>query len=179
MKIAVIGSHGTGKTTICRGLAKKFRLNYIPDIVAEAFRLKFPINESTPPETQLWILSKQLELERNTPEHWIMEKSLWDNIIYGEFSIKDTSVTKVIKEIVEKNASYDLVFYCPIEFPIPDDGLRSLNKNFQEAIDSSFRQYLNRHKIQFIELHGDEQTRLNYASSLIDKIIKKKHSISR
>lgn len=179
MKIAVIGSHGTGKTTICRGLAKKLRLNYIPDIVAEAFRLKFPINESTPPETQFWILSKQLELERNTPEHWIMEKSLWDNIIYGGFSIKKKSIMKVIKNIVEKNASYDLVFFCPIEFPIPDDGLRSLNKDFQRTIDRNFRKYLNRHKIQFIELHGDEQTRLDYASSLIDKIIKKKRSISR
>ncbi len=92
MKIAVVGSHGTGKTSLCKGLVEKFGFNYIPDIVPDAFKLKFAINESTPPESQFWILSKQIELERNTPQPWVMEKSLWDNIVYGSFSIKDPEI---------------------------------------------------------------------------------------
>lgn len=89
MKIAVVGAHGTGKSTVTKGISESLGFNVIPDIVPEAHRLKFPINENTPPETQFWILSKMLELERNTPEDWVMEKSLWDNIVYGSFSIKD------------------------------------------------------------------------------------------
>lgn len=169
MKIAVIGAHGTGKSTLCKSLVDSLGFHFIPDVVTDAFRLHFPINENTPPETQFWILSKQLELERNTPESWVMEKSLWDNIIYGEFAIKDQAVLQVIKTIVEKNAQYDLVFYCPIEFAIADDGIRSLDQSFQKAIDSNFRKYLHKHHILFYELSGDESTRLKQAQAIIAK----------
>jgi len=169
MKIAVIGAHGTGKTTLSKGIADLFKFNHIPDVVADAFKLNFPINEDTPPETQFWIISKQIELERNTLSSWVMEKSLWDNIIYGEFSIKDKSVLKILRNIAEKNAKYDIVFYCPIEFPIPDDGLRSLNVEFQKTIDKEFRKYLKKQGIVFHELKGNEQQRLKEAQSLIKK----------
>ncbi len=169
MRIAVLGAHGTGKTTVCKGIVDLFNFNYIPDVVADAYRLNFTINEETPPETQFWILSKQLELERNTPTPWIMEKSLWDNIIYGGFSIKDKVVLKVIEDIVKNNAKYDLVFYCPIEFPIPNDGIRSLNKTFQKAIDRELRKYLKINKIKFHELRGNQRQRLKQAELLIRK----------
>lgn len=169
MKIAVVGAHGTGKTTICREVAQRLYYNYIPDIVAEAFRLKFTINEETPPESQFWILSKQLELERNTPESWIMEKSLWDNVIYGSFSIKDKEVLSVIQKIVDANAKYDLVFYLPIEFPIPDDGLRSLNVDFQQFVDKQLVDYLEKHKIKYHTLTGDVSARVKRAVEIIKK----------
>lgn len=163
----MMGAHGTGKTTICRGIAQELGWNFIPDIVADAFRLKFTINEDTPPESQFWILSKQLELERNTPSPWIMEKSLWDNIVYGSFSIKDKEVLSVIQKIVDVNAKYDLVFYLPIEFPIPDDGLRSLNTDFQRFVDKQLRVYLSKHKIKYHELTGDIASRIDQAIQII------------
>lgn len=68
MRIAIVGSHGVGKTTLAKKLAKKLKFKYLPDIVVKAAKLGFIINEATPPETQFWLLSKQLELERNIPE---------------------------------------------------------------------------------------------------------------
>lgn len=168
MRIAVVGAHGTGKTTVCREIAQILKYNYIPDIVAEAFRLKFTINEETPPESQFWILSKQLELERNTPESWVMEKSLWDNVIYGSFSIKDKEVLSVIQKIVDANAKYDFVFYLPIEFPISDDGLRSLNVDFQRFVDQQLLEYLSKHKIKYHKLTGDIDNRVNQAIEIIN-----------
>jgi len=170
MKIAVVGAHGTGKTTVCREIAQKLKYNYIPDVVAEAFRLNFTINEETPPESQFWILSKQIELERNTPAPWIMEKSLWDNVIYGSFSIKDKEVLSVIEKIVEANAKYDIVFYLPIEFPIPDDGLRSLNVEFQKFVDGKMLEYLKSHGIKYHTLTGDNDKRVNSAVKIIRKL---------
>lgn len=169
MKISVIGSHGTGKSTICKELSTMFNLNIIPDVVPEAFRKGFTINENTPPETQLWILTKQLELERNTPEDWIMEKSLWDNIIYGSLSIKDKKVLMVMEEIVNKNAKYDIVFYLPIEFGIEDDGLRSLDSNFQSEIDVRFKKYLANSGIKFIKLSGSIKERVRKAATEVKK----------
>jgi nicotinamide riboside kinase len=170
MRIAVVGTHGTGKTTLCRAIANKLHINFIPDIVPDAFRLNFPINENTPPETQFWILSKQLELERNTPESWIVEKSLWDNIFYGSFSIKDKEVISVIKKIVNSNAKYDIVFYLPIEFPIADDGLRSLNVKFQKAIDKKLVKYLDGHHINYQTLSGSVKVRVKKALDSISKM---------
>ncbi len=173
MKIAVMGSHGTGKSTLCKGLAKHFKLNLIPDVIPEAHRLRFPINEKTLPETQLWILSKQLELERNTPSPWIMEKSLWDNIVYGSYSIKLPKIISIIRNIVKKNARYNLVLYCPIEFPITYDGLRSLNVDFQKTIDIKLRKLLEEEEINFTEINGNKKTRLQQAVGLINKFLKK------
>lgn len=168
MKVAVIGSHGTGKTTLCKDIAKALKdFTFIPDVVPDAFKLGFTINEKCPPETQFWILSKQLELERNTPGHWVMEKSLWDNIVYGNFSIKSKKVLEVIRQIVNKNINYDLLFYLPIEFPIPDDGLRSLNVDYQKAIDRGLKRILSRQKTRVITLAGDRQKRLDKALSVI------------
>lgn len=173
MRICVIGAHGTGKSTIAKAISEYYNCAYIPDVCSDAFHKKFTINENTPPETQFWILSKQIELERNTPEPWIMEKSLWDNIIYGVFSIKDKKVIEVITDIVKANAKYDLVFYCPIEFPIPDDGIRSLNVDFQKAIDSSFLTFLKENKVKIHVLTGDVSSRLQQALEIIGGKIKK------
>ncbi len=173
MRIAVIGSHGTGKTTLCDGLLKAFNFNFIPDVVPKAHELKFLINEKTPPETSFWVLSKQLELERNTSETWVMEKSLFDNLIYGQFSIKDNNILNVMKKIILKNAHYDLMFYCPIEFSLADDGLRSLNKNFQKKIDINFRSFLAMFNLGYIELRGNKEARLNKAINEIHKFKKK------
>jgi len=171
MKIAVIGSHGTGKTTICKQLSKLFKLNYIPDVVPDAYKLNFTINENTPPESQFWILTKQIELERNTPTPWIMEKSLWDNYIYASFSINDKHALKVIQKIIDANANYDLVFYCPIEFPLVDDSLRSLDKKFQKNIDKKFRKFLKTKKIKYHQLTGDKSQRLNQAKKILKKYL--------
>lgn len=167
MKIAVIGAHGTGKSTLSKGIAKSLGYNIIPDVVPDAFKLKFPINEDTPPETQFWILTKMLELERNTVEPWVMEKSLWDNIVYGNFSIKDKNIVSVIRNIVTNNTKYDLVFYCPIEFPIQDDGLRSLNVDFQKTVDKDLRKLMKELGIEFHEVSGDEKERINKALKII------------
>jgi cytidylate kinase len=53
MKIAIAGSHGVGKTTFAKALAKKLNFSYIHDIVREeAIPKGFVINENTPAEVQ-------------------------------------------------------------------------------------------------------------------------------
>ena len=114
MKICITGSHGVGKTTLAKALAKKLKFNLVPDVVrmkGGAFDLGFPVDEATLPETQFWILSKQLELERNTRRPWISDKSLYDNIVYGQATFKDKRVIELLSEIVFRNAKYDLIIY--------------------------------------------------------------------
>lgn len=167
MRIAIIGSHGTGKTTLSKLICEGLNFNFIPDVARQAYEKKFPINENTPPETQFWILSKQLELERNTEVPWVSEKSLFDNLIYGGLSIKDDEVLSVLEKIVFANVNYDLIFYLPIEFALEDDGLRSLDPEFQKKVDREFRWLLKKKKIKFVEVKGSVKERVRKALSHI------------
>lgn len=165
-----MGSHGTGKTTLAKALAQKLHFNYIPDIVREeAVKKGFTINENTPPEVQLWLVARQWELETITPESWIADKSLFDYVVYGDLVLKDEDVKKVIRRIVQRNARYDFVFYLPIEFPMEEDGTRSVAPEFRREIDRRFRKCLAEFNIKYIVLSGSIEERIKQA---LDHIIK-------
>jgi len=170
MRIAIIGSHGVGKTTLSVKLSNHFGFARIPDIVREAHEKKFVINEETPPESQFWILSKMIELERNTPESWIADKTLFDNIIYGNVILKDQKVKDVISDIVIKEARYDAMLYLPIEFAIADDGLRSLNSEFQVQIDRSYIEFLNQNNFSYCTVRGSVEERFRQALAIIEPL---------
>ena len=62
MKIAFVGSHGVGKTTLCFDLAAQLkRRGFNADIVKEVARASpLPVNRKTSRESQLWILTTQV-----------------------------------------------------------------------------------------------------------------------
>ena len=62
MKIALIGTHGTGKTTIAHELVAKLKKQKInADFLGELARhCPFPINEGTTKKSQLWIILNQI-----------------------------------------------------------------------------------------------------------------------
>lgn len=164
MKIITAGSHGVGKTTIAKALASKLGFNYIHDIVREeALPKGFVINENTPPEVQLWLVCRQWELEKTTPESWIADKSLFDYLVYGEIVLKDEDIKKVIREMVKRNAHYDFVFYLPIEFAMEFDGARSENLEFQKEVDRRYRKALDNFGIKYISLSGSVEERVSQA----------------
>lgn len=162
MKIAVAASHGTGKSTFAKALAKKIGANYIYDVAREEAPKKgFGINEKTPPEVQLWMTIRQWELEKTTPQDWVADKCLLDYLIYGEIVLKDENVKEIIRWVVERNANYDLVFYIPIEFEMEEDGLRS--KELQSIVDVRYKEYLDKRGIKYITLFGSVEDRVEQA----------------
>ena len=66
-KIALIGSHGVGKTTLCLGLAARLKARDIAlDLVHEvARRCPLPINQETSVASESWILHTQIAEELN------------------------------------------------------------------------------------------------------------------
>ncbi len=64
-KIAFIGSHGVGKTTLCYGLAARLKARDVAvEVVHEvARRCPLPINEETSVAAQSWILHTQIAEE--------------------------------------------------------------------------------------------------------------------
>ena len=87
MKIAMIGSHGVGKTTLCFELAAALkRRNADVEMVREvARRCPLPINQETTVAAQEWILHTQIAWEidaAGNSEVVLCDRSVLDNYCY-------------------------------------------------------------------------------------------------
>jgi hypothetical protein len=138
LKLALIGTHGVGKTTlafeICSLLKKA---DYNVDLVTEvARRSPFPVNEGTTLEGQLWILHAQIaaELEASArAPHVICDRSVLDN--YAYLASKFGRQTQLEPWLSWWMDSYSLlVGVPPLADGIPPDGFRSENLEFQQRI---------------------------------------------
>ena len=166
MRIAVIGAHGVGKTTLSKLLSKNLNIPVINDVVVEAYKKGFVINEQTPMETQFWLFSRQLEEEKNTP-HFVADKCLMDYSVYADIIFDDERIKSLLREMTKNNISYDHIFYLPVEFAIEDDGVRSTNIEFQTAIDSRYRNLIDEWGIKYTVLTGSIENRLAAVLNLI------------
>src|SRR5512143_1504126 len=138
MKLAFIGTHGVGKTTLCYDLAsalKRQGLNI--DMVKEVARLSpLPINRKTSLEAQLWILTSQIAEEiRSSAHHEVVvcDRSVLDNYAYLTFAC---GRQKPIERFVDYwMKSYTLLFKVPISGTAAADGVRDTDEFFMRSID--------------------------------------------
>jgi nicotinamide riboside kinase len=146
MKIAFIGTHGIGKTTLTYELCTRLKkqdmdVGYIEEL---ARRCPFPINEGTSLEAQTWILTmtivKEIELSK-IYKHTICDRSVLDNYayLYNKFG-HIPALYDLAKYWIR---TYDLLVKVPInEQYLKADGVRSVNLSFQRVIDNRIDELL-------------------------------------
>jgi hypothetical protein len=144
----------------------------LPEAPFEATQRGFTMNEDTSLESELWIVAKQLELEKRSAP-WIADKCLIDILAYARYLFKEEpEMMSVIERVAEKNMNYDLVLYLPAdEFPLEDDGLRSMDVNFQKDIDKEIIKVMYDYNVKYRTLRGDKEKRFEKAKNLIRKTI--------
>lgn len=137
-KIAFVGSHGVGKTTLCYGLASRLKRRDVAlEIVHEvARRSPLPINEATTVPAQRWILLSQIAEELVAAARYpvvLTDRSVLDNYVYLLLAAgRDAQFESLVDGWL---ASYDLLVYVPVlETPSPD-GVRAADPGFQHAVD--------------------------------------------
>lgn len=171
MKIGITGLHGTGKTTLSQFIAgKRGGFKLLPEAPRQALQLGFPINENTPIETEFWIFAKQLEMELVAQDNYIADKCFIDLLAYAMYIFAEKAdFINILREIAKGAAKkYDLVIYLPTgEFPIEDDGVRSTDPKFQEAIDKLILKILNNFGVSYTKITGNKDERYNQAVELI------------
>jgi nicotinamide riboside kinase len=137
-KIAFIGSHGVGKTTLCYGLAARLKTRDVAvEVVHEvARRCPLPINEETSVAAQSWILHSQIAEELVAQSRYpavICDRSVLDNYVYLLLSAGRQEALEPL--VLSWTLGYDLLVHVPvIEQPSPD-GIRSANPGFQLAVE--------------------------------------------
>jgi nicotinamide riboside kinase len=138
MKIAFIGTHGVGKTTLCHDLVATVRRRGVnADMVREVARLSpLPINRQTSLDAQTWILVTQVAEEiRSASQHELVicDRSALDNYAY---LARACGRQPAIEAFVDHwMSSYDLLFKVPVTgFALPD-GVRDVDETFVREID--------------------------------------------
>jgi nicotinamide riboside kinase len=138
LKIAFIGTHGVGKTTLCYGLAARLKArDVVLDIVHEvARRCPLPINERTSLAAQSWILHTQISDELIAAARHpvvICDRSVLDNYVYLLLAGGRTPAIDVLIEWWL--STYSRLIYVPIVTAPLADGMRSTDILFQQAVD--------------------------------------------
>ena len=166
-KIAFIGTHGTGKTTITYDLVSALKkkgknVALLEEIAREAIKAGFKLNEGTTKDSKRWILHTQIakELEYKNIvdiEYGVGDKSVLDNYIYY---IKQFGANNALDLIVNEHMkTYDFLFKMPINQEyLEDDGVRSIDPVFQKEIDELLDSELKKREIPFYKYESLKQT---------------------
>ena len=138
MKIALIGTHGIGKTTIVYELAAALKkkgenVGILSEVVRDC---PLPVNEQATKEAQKWILFTQIARELELESKYkilICDRSVLDDYAYffnkfGEDAVLEHLISEYLK-------TYSFLFKVPIRNFLINDGFRSVDFNFQKEID--------------------------------------------
>jgi len=138
LKLALIGTHGVGKTTLAYEVCSLLKkADHDVELVTEvARRSAFPVNEATTLEGQLWILHAQiaheLEAAAHAP-HVICDRSVLDNYCY--LLNKCGRQVQLEPWLAHWLDTYSLLVGVPPRADgILPDGFRSENLEFQQRI---------------------------------------------
>ena len=156
-KVAFVGSHGVGKTTLCYGLAARLKAGDVSlDVVGEvARRCPLPINRETTLAAQAWILHTQIAEEILAGARYevvICDRSVLDNFVYLLLS---TGPQPKFETLVDSwIESYDLLVRVPIVADPRADGLRSTDPSFQSAVDERLTREVAARGLEILDLTG-------------------------
>jgi nicotinamide riboside kinase len=146
VKLALIGTHGVGKTTLGFDLCSRLKKAHQDvELVAEVARSSpFPVNEGTTLEGQLWILHTQIATELDAARrarNVICDRSVLDNYCYlvNKFG-RQPQLESWINWWMETYRL--LVGVPPVEQEILSDGFRSENLEFQRRIHDLLCEFL-------------------------------------
>jgi nicotinamide riboside kinase len=150
VKIAFIGTHGVGKTTLCYDLAAILKRRDISvDLVKEVARFSpLPVNQKTSLDAQTWILATQIAEEiRSAAHHQVVvcDRSVLDNYAYMLLACGRQRAFESLARHWMK--TYDRLFKVPISGQASADGFRDTDELFMRAIDTLVDELLDRWKV--------------------------------
>lgn len=160
LKLAFVGTHGVGKTTLCFDLASQLkRLDLGVEIVKEvARRCPLPINEDTTLDAQAWILHTQIAEELEACARYeavICDRSVLDNYAYlvarvGRRPDLDQLVGSWIR-------GYSALFKVPVLGAPSFDGMRAVSRTFQMEIDHTIDRLIREFEVEVLPLEPTDR----------------------
>ncbi len=188
MIFSFTGAQCTGKTTLLKHLYKEngdYPFTFIPEVTRLVSReYNMPINEGGGDLTQMLIMTEHVRnIYKNRADHLIrgihqiFDRCALDGIVYSLWLLQEGKIGRACYdacELIWKNLKnkYDVILYtCPDDVKLVDDGERSVDKRFREQIINIFNIYLEWRDFdaEVIELKGSVKDRLKTIRSTLDK----------
>lgn len=165
-RIVFTGAQGTGKTTVLKEM-EKLGCNVITEVVRNLAKKGVKINKDGDEKGQTKIFKEYEKLlSEITPTGYISDRCMVDVIAYSMYL---SSQGKVSTKFVEKQiktfqtfitANPDIVYcYFPIEFDLVDDGVRDMDEEFRQAIDTNIIKLFQVCGIQPVFIRGNVEYR--------------------
>lgn len=173
MKIAITGAMGVGKTTLANHIAEANGFTLLPEVARILIDEGYKLDEGTTVEIEYEILKRQKLLEDHEGPY-ISDRCLVDLMAYCAVLFPEEK--ELLFEIARtlKDAKYDAIIYVAPEFALEDDGERSVNPEFQTAIDDRIKDILESLKIKWHKVTGSREDRLNQVLKIINEHEKEK-----
>lgn len=183
VKINFVGAQGTGKTTLLEAARKDecFKdFQFCTEIVRDLVKKKnLSINESGNEKSQEIFFDAYNEVLKK--DNYISDRCLIDVHAYTKYlfnhpKIDDEKELQLLcKEIFREEyilkslnqKSFGIIIYFPIEFELVDDGVRSLNPDFQRFIDNEIKDILDEYQLSFYTIRGSVEQRLKQLKEII------------
>lgn len=159
-KIAFIGTHGVGKTTLCYGLAARLkRRDVVLEVVHEiARRCPLPINESTGVASESWIIHTQIAEEHVALARYpvvICDRSALDNYVY---LLLAAGRQPALESFIDAwMGTYHLLVHVPILTLPAADGYRAVDPAFQRAVDDRLLRELDERGLAILYLDPERR----------------------
>jgi HTH-type transcriptional repressor of NAD biosynthesis genes len=167
--ICLIGSESTGKSTMAKNLAEKYKTVWVPEVAREIVNTNLFSREDI-------ITIGRLQTER------VFEKiKQANNILFCDTDVITTQIysrkyLKVVPPVLyqlESMVVYDHYFLFETDVPWVADGLRDLGDE-RESMHAIFKQELEKRNINYTPVKGNWEER----EALIFKTLKEKFKIN-
>lgn len=175
VKIAFVGTHGVGKTTLCYDLAAALKRRDVTlELVSEVAReCPLPINRETTARAQAWILHTQIarELEAEAKaEAVICDRAVVDNFCYLKRAATGDPSERLLEALVRAwMPSYSLLVKVPIVGDPRFDGVRDTDVAFQHEIDELLGDVLAGWDVPYLAL--DSRRRKGWSGAVLEAIV--------
>ena len=157
-KIALISTHGTGKTTLCYEVAAELKkrglkVKVFSEIAASAFEQGIPINETTTLPAQMYIMMQHIteELRAVIRNYQVVvcDRSVFDNLAYMERRCGGNQFIRDFLQGYAEKFPYDVIYKLPMVGELMEDGIREAKSvEFQADIYNRLNALLEDLKIE-------------------------------
>ncbi len=140
-KIAFIGSHSVRKTNAVHSFAGAVgRSGRSVEVGREVIRFNpLGLDEGSTPEAQLWVVMAQIQQElelRNRADVLVTDRAVIDNFAYFLRSTGGVDPFDVTPLVRNWCGTYDLFVRLLPDVPLKADGVRSINDEFRDEIET-------------------------------------------
>lgn len=156
MKIAIIGTHCNGKTTLVEEFLKRWPMYSKPEKTYRDFLVekKIKLNQKGTKESQKVILDALIDeaqaASASGNENIIFDRCVIDNLVYSLWlnsnsKVDDNFIMDCKFLVAETVKLFDIIFYLPLckDIPIVKRKSRDSDPVYREEIDNIFRAVVN------------------------------------